>query len=283
MINVSPRVRPATIEDRQQIATLMFFESHVHRHLDWYSPLDLLGSSSYWVVEESQKVMAVLACPRDPETVAWIRLFAHSTVLPLEKAWQPLWEQALNEFYQQGGGVLAAIALQNWFQAVLTESGFINRQNIIMLEWKDSFNGSYSPVPGLTVRPMTEADLPEVAKVDNAAFEPLWQNSISSLQTAFPQAAVATVALQDHRIVGYQISTQNPFGAHLARLAVLPDLQSRGVGSSLLGDLLAQLRERSINRVTVNTQSDNRSSQALYERMGFVRTGEQYPVYEFRV
>jgi ribosomal protein S18 acetylase RimI-like enzyme len=68
-------------------------------------------------------------------------------------------------------------------------------------------------------------------------------------------------------------------GGHLARLAVLPAYQGRGVGYALVNDLLRQFVFRGIFRVTVNTQADNHASLRLYENMGFQRTGESYPVY----
>ena len=34
------QIRPASPSDQQKIADLIFFESHVHRHLDWRTPLD---------------------------------------------------------------------------------------------------------------------------------------------------------------------------------------------------------------------------------------------------
>ena len=78
MINVNFRVRPAVIRDQQQIANLMFFETHVHRHLDWRTPLEWLGSPFYWVVENGSQIIAALACPQDPPGIAWVRLFAHA-------------------------------------------------------------------------------------------------------------------------------------------------------------------------------------------------------------
>ena len=63
MISVHLQARLASLEDQRQIANLMYFESHVHRHLDWRTPLDWLGSPYYWVVEENGRLVAVLACP----------------------------------------------------------------------------------------------------------------------------------------------------------------------------------------------------------------------------
>ena len=48
-------------------------------------------------------------------------------------------------------------------------------------------------------------------------------------------------------------------------------------------DLFARLANHGIYKLSVNTQSDNAASLSLYQKMGFVRTGEQYPVYVFDV
>jgi ribosomal protein S18 acetylase RimI-like enzyme len=130
---------------------------------------------------------------------------------------------------------------------------------------------------------MLPGDFEAVAEVDASAFEPLWQNSLEALSRAYAQRAYATVAETSQRLVGYQISTSNPIGAHLARLAVRPETQRTGVGIALVRDLLLQFQHRGRPHITVNTQSDNLSSQALYERLGFVRTGEQFPVFVYPV
>ena len=111
----------------------------------------------------------------------------------------------------------------------------------------------------------------------------LWQNPLDALGKALPQATSATVMEDAQGLVGYQISTANPFGAHLARLAVRPDAQRRGLGSLIVADLIRRLKKKNVARLTVNTQSDNHASLALYEKMGFVVTGEKFPVYCFTV
>jgi ribosomal protein S18 acetylase RimI-like enzyme len=83
--------------------------------------------------------------------------------------------------------------------------------------------------------------------------------------------------------VGYQLSTGGGLRAHLARLAVDPAQQGSGIGRAMLSDLFAKLVKAGIYKLTVNTQSDNEVSLHLYRRMGFVRTGEQHPVYLFDV
>jgi len=283
MIAVSLQVRPAVPQDQHQIANLMFFESHVHRHLDWRAPLEWLGFPCYWVVEDAGRVLGVLACPQDPPGVAWVRLFAHARQLSLDDAWDALWGAAQKEMEKQGGATVALIAMHQWLSNLLSKDDFTHTQNIVMLEWKGTDIPEVSFPADVVVRNMQPDDLPEVAELDAAAFKPLWQNTLDALERALSQATSAIVAEDAQGLVGYQLSTANPFGAHLARLAVRPDAQRRGVGSLIVTDLIRRLKDKGVARLTVNTQSDNLASLALYDKMGFVVTGEKFPVYCYQV
>ncbi|OQY34725.1 MAG: hypothetical protein B6I38_02165 [Anaerolineaceae bacterium 4572_5.1] len=283
MIEARTLVRPAVAKDQHEIANLMFFEKHVHRHLDWRAPLDWLGAPLYWVLEENDKVIAVLACPQDQPQITWIRLFVHSGKFSSQAVWNALWDTAKAELEERGNTEVAAITLHGWYQKLLKESGFSNRQQIIMMSWEQHDLPRQPHAQGILIRPMMPDDLPSVAGVDAVAFAPIWQNSLSVLKQAYPQAVVATVAEAEDGIVGYQISTKSPFGAHLARLAVHPESQSRGIASTLLSDLTTKLVKRGIPRLTVNTQDDNLASLALYKKNGFQRTGEEYPLFTFEI
>jgi ribosomal protein S18 acetylase RimI-like enzyme len=284
MIEVSLQVRAALPRDQHQIANLMFFESHVHRHLDWRAPLEWLGSPYYWVVEDNaERILATLACPQSPPGVAWVRLFAHARQIHLDEAWGELWKVARGELANQGDTEVALIVMHQWLCDVLGKNDFSHTLDVIMLEKRDLEIPDQSIPDGLTIRKMVPEDLPAVAELDAAAFKPLWQNPLDALEKALPQAISATVVEDAHGVVGYQISTQNPFGAHLARLAVRPDAQRRGIGSLILADWVHRLKSKNIVRLTVNTQSDNLASLALYEKMGFVETGEKFPVYCYSV
>ncbi len=277
------QVRPATPSDQQKIADLIFFESHVHRHLDWRTPLDWLGYSPYWVVEEGRQITGALACPTDPDSIAWIRLFAYASHLSRQSAWPPLWEAARRQLAEQGGATAAAIATQHWFEQTLLEDHFDLAAYIVLLQWEAGPEQEAALPSPVDLRDMTSRDLPRVAEVDGAAFEPLWRNSLAALTKAHQQASYATVAEDASGIVGYQISTGGSFGAHLARLAVLPEMQGRSIGAALVSDLISHMRRGGGMKVTVNTQNNNTASLALYSRLGFHRTGEEYPVYTLRV
>lgn len=284
MVNLDLAIRVARLSDESRLSNLLYFESYVHRHLDWRTPIDWLGAPEYWVAEQAGQVNAALACPPDPENVAWIRLFAHSNLMPGDEAWRVLWETAYQSLSVDRRGVtVAAIVLHEWFQKILQNNGFTERQKIVLLE---HVHATYHerPIPdGLTIRPMQREDLPAITLLDADAFDPIWRNSLSALQRAFSQSGLATVATYNDELVGYQISTRNSFGVHLARLAVQPTVQGKGLGYALLQDLLRRMYRMGVFRLTVNTQSDNGTSLSLYHKIGFSLTGESYPVYTCQI
>ncbi len=256
------QLRPAVLTDQRALANLIHFSPHVHRHLDWRNPLDWIGTPPYYVIETQGQIVAALGCPPDPPAVAWVRLFANSGKIPTPESWTLLWGKVRADLAGKGSLSVAAILLQDWLEEILVLSGFTSHQSIIMLEREGSAAGM-SVAAEVSIRAMMPFDLPTVAEVDAAAFELLWQNSLPALERAYPQAIIATVAEVDDKIIGYQISTRNPYGVHLARLAVLPTSQGQGVGYGLVADLIQQAGQRGLSRITVNTQSDNATSRAL--------------------
>ena len=278
MISTQIAVRPALLADHTSIANLMYFEPHVHRHLDWRGALEWLGAPEYWVLERNGAIQAALACPPDPENVSWLRLFAHSSELPIGDAWNALWETAKTSL-QGRKLVAAAITVSDWFSGLLLDSGFKVTQYIVVLEKNSSASWQIPIPPDVVLRAMTVNDLPAITEVDKAGFAPLWRNSFEALQSGFAQSGFATVALVNGEVVGYQLSTRNSFGLHLARLAVTPRLHGRGIGSLLVQDLFIQGWRAGLHRFTVNTQNDNRASLSLYKKIGYELTGERYTVF----
>jgi ribosomal protein S18 acetylase RimI-like enzyme len=271
-------VRPADPRDHQQLSNLIFFESRLHRHLDWRSPLEWLGAPFYWALEEDGQITAALACPPEKPGIAWVRLFVYTGRWSAENAWNMIWSPAREEIARAGGAKVAAIAIQPWFQDILAGNGFVNHQQIVMLEWRYQPSAAHAESE-IRIRRMTEDDLPDVEKTDAASFDPLWQNPLDTIRRAFAQALYPTVAENEEGIIGYQFSTGGGQRAHLARLAVHPSVQGKGAGRALLNDLFQYITYAGISKLSVNTQSDNQGSLRLYQRMGFLRTGEEYPVF----
>ena len=275
--------REAHEGDKQNLANLIHFGSHVHRHLDWRTPLEWIGYNPYLILKDGEALVAALACPPDPPNVAWIRLFAGYDAHQVEPAWEILWAAALDYLKQYTGLLkIAAIPLHNWFCDLLEKSEFTSPHKVIVLSWmRDQEPETARDLHPISIRPMLLDDLPGIEQIDADAFGGVWQNSQSCLEIAFRQSVIATVTEIDGSIAGYQISTATQAGGHLARLAVDPEYQGRGIGYKLVLDMLAQFQRRGAHSVTVNTQHDNLVSLSLYQKAGFVRTGEEYPLFEY--
>jgi ribosomal protein S18 acetylase RimI-like enzyme len=275
-------IRPAMDEDRSKLANLLHFETYVHRHLDWRRPLDWLGRDPYFVIESGERLNAALACPPDPPGVAWVRIFAAATRLDPAEAWRTLWPQTRERLIDLGAESVAAIPLQDWFLKILGKSSFQHAHNVVVLDWRGKSKAEAKTGELTTIRRMEEKDLESVYQVDKAAFAPLWQNSLEAVRMAFEQSGYSTVMDVEGSTAAYQISTRSSQGLHLARLATAPSFQSRGLGSALVKDVQSQAR-RNQDRLTVNTQDVNTPSLALYKKLGFELTGENFPVYQHQL
>lgn len=282
IIKTKSSVRKATREDQKELANLIHFGTFVHRHLDWRPPLEWLGSQPFLVLEKDERIVGALACPPDPASVVWIRLFVAYDERELLGNWKQLWAEAHEMITPDADLEVAAIPLQKWFQNMLEKSQFESSTRVVMLIWDNGVIPQEQPSPTVSLRPMNFDDLVQVEVLDKLSFGSIWHNSRLSLEYAFRQAAIATIAEIDDEMVGYQISTGMQMGGHLARLATHPAYQRQGIGYTILRDLMVQFRQRGALRLTVNTQDDNIGSIALYENAGFTRTGETYPVYLYQ-
>jgi ribosomal protein S18 acetylase RimI-like enzyme len=273
-------VREAISADYTAISDLIAYEYYVHRHLDWRQPIDWLGCPPYFVLQGREKrLYAALACPPDPPEIAWLRLFACSALIEIDQAWMTLLEAARSSLPDNPHPAIAILSLQSWLNDLALATGFSREMEIIVLEWLGHLPPAIPTSQGMLIRPMIEADLPIVEKVDRTAFAPLWQNTLSTLTRSLAQAAYATVAELNGEIVGYQVSTAGIYSAHLARLAVYPHFQRQHIGYALVRDLQTHFKTSGIWNITVNTQSNNPASLALYQKLGYHRTGDTFPVF----
>ena len=275
-------LKQATAADLNTLSAFFKSRINIHHHLDWRPSLEWLGYQPYYLLMRRGDILAAMASPIDPEGISWIRVFGSAIELPPEKMFSILFERCQNDLSFEPKLVIAALGLHEWFIKTLKENNFQIHQNIVALDW-DYRQRPARPVPsGLQIRQMIAADLPAVAQVDRKAFNPLWQNSLDALMLAFNQASIATVAVLDDKIVGYQISTSTPINTHLARLAVDPVWQRQNIGFELVRDMLIASVKINSWEITVNTQFENKASLALYETLGFMKTEETFPVFIYQ-
>lgn len=273
----SLEIRPATEIDQAKLNFFLRYEFFIHQHLDWQPVLNWLGFQPFYVAIHDGEIIACLAAPSDVNDVAWVRLFACSSLYSRAEIWNMLFEKIITS-YKRNVSTIAVLGIHQWFVDLLLNHSFMVHQNIIVFEWFNHIFSQPQALPGLMIRPVASEELSEVALLDARCFAPIWQLPEHSLKKAYQQAGYTTVAIHEGRIIGYQMSTESYSSAHLARLAVDPEYQGKNVGKVLLFDLLTHYATTGIHKITVNTQDDNFSSKTLYTRTGFIQTEEKYPV-----
>lgn len=277
------KLRPALPSDRTALYRFITSPNHIHRHLDWRDPLEWLGRDPFWLIEEDNQVTATLACLPEPEEVAWVRLFAASAHSSPDRAWSKLFECVLDNIRQYDPQpAIVSLSLREWYEDLLKRKGFIHHQDIVVFLYDQEPPPPIGLDPAIRVREMESPDLPAVYQIDHQAFEPIWRLSGDDLQFAYEKSTYSTVAERDGQIIGYSMSSSAGTYAHLARLAVDPNLRGQRIGYGIVQDLLDQfINQRGHWGVSLNTQHDNHASLALYHRVGFRETGERFPVYRY--
>ncbi|MEO8611750.1 MAG: GNAT family N-acetyltransferase [Chloroflexota bacterium] len=274
---------PLTITPYQRrylhpVRELLFQSQSVHTHLDWHETDQWLDTQQVpmRLAWQNGRLIGLIATSIPLHETCWIRLAAVQDFIDQGAVMRALWNDITTDLRAQNVRLVALLAVHDWIEDYALELGFKYQEDIITL----ARAGQLLPDPRrntLTIRPTEPYDLETLTRVDQAAFSAPWQLAQDELRQAYRISASCTVALLDGRIVGYQLSTLYFDGAHLARLAVAPQLQGTGIGGALLGDALRRFFRRGVYSMTLNTQASNLQSQRLYRGFGFRPNGYDLP------
>jgi [ribosomal protein S18]-alanine N-acetyltransferase len=262
----------------QQIRDLLFHSTHVHSHLDWVDSDQWLDSSDAFtqLAWQRGRLVGILSLAAPLNNSSWIRIVGISDHVEPESVLLTLWDAVRPQLKAMGVQLVGLLGISNWITHFGPALGFQYGEEIVTLA--RSSRELPTPLPNPPRIRVTELrDISQLAALDQAAFSPPWQMSFHDLRQAYRIASSCTVAIDNDTILGFQISTFFFDGAHLARLAVHPQAQGRGIGGALLRDLLERYGRRGIDMMTVNTQASNYQSRRLYERFGFEPNGYDLP------
>ena len=136
----------------------------------------------------------------------------------------------------------------------------------------------------VVIEPATEADLDELSEMlgglfaQESDFRPDKEKQLRGLRLIFEQPSRGRVFVlrRDGVIVGminllFTISTaEGGKAAWFEDLVVHPDYRQQGTGQKMLAYVVSQARAEGVLRITLLTDMQNESAQALYRRAGFV-------------
>ncbi len=277
------KLRQTSREDRAVVERLIAQAPRSHVHLDWLDPTNLIDEEPFILASSGETAVGTLGCPPDNPEAAWVRTFAAAEGTDVEKMWEILWTEGASRLLDLNVEHVAALALDSWFEQLVQNAGFKRTNTVIFYELGLESGTAVRSASSYKVRSIRTADTETILELDRLAFEPIWQISRDSLTVAIIQASSASLIEDGGEVLGYQITTSSPFGAHLARLAVLPSRQREGLGTFLVNEAAESIRETGLGQLSVNTQENNHSSRRLYEKMGFMQTGKEFPVLELEL
>lgn len=253
-----------------------------HTHFDWYDAdewLDNIGGVTR-LAWRSGHLAGVMGASHPFNGAAWVRVACVSEGSPEDEVIGALWESVRAGLRTSGAASCWLLALDPWIEAYTNTMGMSPSEMLVSLRYGSSTALPAAPVvPGLSLEPGDLRDVAAMAAIDQRAFVPPFQMTYPDVRHAYRHSTTATVARLDDEMVGYQISTRHGSTGHLARLAVLPEMQGRGIGGALVREVLAAFRRRQVEVVTVNTQGSNLRSQTVYQAYGFQRSGYDMPMF----
>jgi [ribosomal protein S18]-alanine N-acetyltransferase len=279
--NVMPDllVRPYQRPHQDALLDLMADARRVHTHLDWMRVvawLDVTDARYVQTAWTDDQMVAILGISPPFNHNSWVRVCiidnAHHPPPLLQVLWDSLQDVMQNEHIQRVGALLG----NRWLALHLPALGFRYVEDVVTM---GRVGVELPPLPphNFSVQNAYLDSLPDMVRIDHSAFAPPWQLTRDDLRHAQRQSASCTIVRHDGQVIGYQLCTRHDNLAHLARLAVLPAFQGRGVGAVLLDHLIRGFLRRSVRAITVNTQESNIRSQHLYMRYGFRRNGYDLP------
>jgi len=122
------------------------------------------------------------------------------------------------------------------------------------------------------LRPMRLADLPAVMEIDRQSLPRPWSGAIWREELISP-FGLYLILLEDGAVSGHIGIKRVADEAHIVTLAVRPQRRRRGLARTLIEVALADPSLLSARRVYLEVRPSNLPARALYDSLGFVRTG----------
>lgn len=134
---------------------------------------------------------------------------------------------------------------------------------------------------GVSLRAMRWWDVPAVLRLEADLFpEDAWSPGMFWSELADSRMRRYVVAQEDGRVIGYAGLAVGGDQADVQTIAVARSHWARGVGATLLADLVAEAGRRGCAQVLLEVRVDNERAQRLYERFGFVSLGLRRGYYQ---
>jgi len=133
-----------------------------------------------------------------------------------------------------------------------------------------------------TLRAMRWWDIEPVMALEVELFgNEAWSQTMFWSELAEHTTRHYLVASAEERIVAYAgLCAYPPHESYVQTIAVAPDAQGHGLGTTLLAALVEESQRRGCKRLDLEVRADNDAAIRLYERHGFTRIGLRRGYYQ---
>jgi ribosomal-protein-alanine N-acetyltransferase len=267
-------VRQATIADERRVARLIKEADRVDLRFRLRELKTCLSARPFLLAYARRQLLGFMSWDLSCPPLARLRGAGLANRWSVDDYLDTLLPPSMESLRAQGATALTYVGSEEWLTTPLQDHGFVVG-NVIL-----AYTKSDGAVPSrgnqeVLVRPAQPGDFPSLVALDQAAFDPLWQNTAEVFRDILANYPYFVIAELDGIVVGYQFSSLMGDQGYLARVAVHPHYQGRGIGIRLLAEAIAFFEKEGARVITLNTQRDNQASQRLYRWFGFELMGEE--------
>lgn len=120
---------------------------------------------------------------------------------------------------------------------------------------------------------MTEDDIDEVLKVEEASFSSPWSREAFYNEMTMNQFSVYVVLEDGEELIGYGGAWVVTDEAHVTNVAILPRHRGKKLGEALMVQLMTVAKEMGALKMTLEVRVSNMVARRLYSKLGFQEGG----------
>jgi ribosomal-protein-alanine N-acetyltransferase len=134
----------------------------------------------------------------------------------------------------------------------------------------------------ITIQRMSSDDVDEVTRLEKLCFSDPWIKScfLDELEHQFSIPLVVKIA---QKIVGYACLWHVDDQLEIANFAVSPEFRRKGIGRTLMENVLGEAEKRACISVILSVRKSNLAARNLYAAFGFVEVGRRKRYYRLPI
>lgn len=124
----------------------------------------------------------------------------------------------------------------------------------------------------ITVRPLAEADVEAVSRIEEESFSMPW-SAAAFRDLVNQKGALYLVAEADGEVAGCCGLNVVLEEGDIGNVVVAPSMRGKGIGQAMLAELLRQGEAMGLREFTLEVRISNADAIHVYEKLGFVSEG----------